>query len=90
MLTLRDGTYTRNDSNGDTLRGSYRIVSSPNVGRLDWMPSDGILAGQTLTFIYQLDGDILREAGLPGEDYKRRPQGFRDKGVEVATYKRVK
>jgi hypothetical protein len=54
------------------------------------MPSDGILAGQTLTFIYQLDGDILREAGLPGEDYKRRPQGFRDKGVEVATYKRVK
>jgi len=90
VLTLRDGTYTRCDSNGDTLRGTYRIVASHDAGHLDWTPSNGIFAGQTLKFTFQSDGDTFREAGLPDSNYTQRPQGFKDKGVEVATYKRVK
>jgi uncharacterized protein (TIGR03067 family) len=90
VVTFHNGTYTRNDSNGDTLQGTYRIVSSDKPGHVDFMPSNGILKGQTLKFIYQVDGDTFRDAGIPSEEYRRRPQGFRDKDVEVGTYKRVK
>jgi uncharacterized protein (TIGR03067 family) len=90
VLTLRGRTYRRDDSDGDTFRGSYRTDLSHQPSHIDWMPSKGHFAGRTLKFIYQLDGDTLREAGFPDEDYARRPRGFKDNGVEVWTYKRVK
>jgi uncharacterized protein (TIGR03067 family) len=90
VMTLRGGTYRRDDSDDGTFRGSYRIAHSHQPPHIDWLPSQGHFAGRTLKFIYQLDGDTLMEAGFPDEEYARRPQGFKDKNIEVWTYKRVR
>ena len=89
VMILRGGSYTRNDSNGTTLRGSYHIDPTCNPPHIDWFPSDEPFKGQTFRFIYQIDGDTLREAGIPGAQYTRRPQGFKDKDIEICTYKHV-
>jgi uncharacterized protein (TIGR03067 family) len=82
-----NGTYTINWSDGDTWRGSYRIDPTRKSSHLDWIPSGGSGKGQTFMNIYQVDGDTLRIAAVNG---KQHPQCFKDKGVYVTTYKRVK
>jgi uncharacterized protein (TIGR03067 family) len=90
VLTLRNGTFTVNYTNDeDTIRGSSRIDPTCQPPHLDWSPSNGNAQGQTLKFIYQIEGDTLRTAIMNG-DLTGRPQGFSDKRIAVHTYKRVK
>jgi uncharacterized protein (TIGR03067 family) len=90
VLVLSAGTFTRKDSNGNTIEGTFRIDSSKIPAQIDWMYTSGSGKRQTVRSIYQLDGDTLREAGLPGVSYEEPPVGFKDKGIEVIAYKRVR
>src|SRR5690349_9206168 len=64
VMTLRSGIYTGKDSEGETVRGDYRIDPTRTPSTLDWIPSKG----QTvIRFIFQIDGDTLRIAGIPDE-----------------------
>jgi uncharacterized protein (TIGR03067 family) len=90
MLTYRSGTYTANYTGGDTFRGSYRIAPTRKPSHLDQLPSNGSDQGQTIKFIYQIDGDTLRIARIMSAFTTSRPQGFDDDHIFVVTYKRVK
>jgi uncharacterized protein (TIGR03067 family) len=90
VLTCRNGTFTVHYTNDeDTIRGSARIDPGRTPPQFDWSPSNGGGKGQVLRLIYQIDGDTLRTA-IMNTDGMLRPQSFRDKGVVVHTYKRVK
>jgi uncharacterized protein (TIGR03067 family) len=82
VLTFQGGTVTYT---GDSRDVKYRIVPNCNPPHLD-----EVVQGQTLKFIYQIDGDTLRIAWIDGASPVRCPLGFNDVGVIVQTYKRVK
>jgi uncharacterized protein (TIGR03067 family) len=89
VLIVRAGTYTISYKDGDVIEGNIRIDPNQNPAHLDENPLTGYLKGETLKCIYQIEGDTLRIAGLPGL-YVQRPKGFNDPGIEVSTYKRVR
>jgi uncharacterized protein (TIGR03067 family) len=69
--------------------GSSFMLDDPtrNPHHLGRFSQDGPLKGQTIMFLYQIEGDTLRIATTFND---RCPQGFNDKGSFVFTYKRVK
>ena len=88
-VTYHSGTYTIDWNVGDLWHGRYKIEPNRKPPHLDLIPSSGFLKGQTIKGIYQLDGDKLRIAVMPGGEGPR-PWGFNDKGVHIETYRRVK
>src|SRR6478672_4540007 len=72
VLTLRNGTFTVHYTNDeDTIRGSYRLDPTRNPPHLDWLPSNGGGKGQTLLFIYQIDGGSFRTTIMNGDITRR-------------------
>jgi uncharacterized protein (TIGR03067 family) len=89
VLTCHSGTWTidRGDG-GSPWDGTYRIDINQKPAHLDRFYANGPYTGSTFKYIYQIDGDVLRIGfGYMGST---RPQGFKDDGVRVATYKRVR
>jgi uncharacterized protein (TIGR03067 family) len=82
-ITVRSGTYTINNDSG-TIRKNYRLDTTQKPPHLDWI----LPSGETLKFIYQIDGDRLRVA--VNTAINKRPQEFKGLFILVATYKRVK
>ena len=88
--TFYTKTYTVT-LNGKTSGGSYRIDITHKPSHLDLTPSDPVASGgKTVWHIYQIDGDTLRIARMSRKPTLLRPQGFKDKGLIVLTYKRVR
>jgi uncharacterized protein (TIGR03067 family) len=89
VMTFRSGTYTYLYSDGEMRRGNYCIDTTRKPPHLDLLPSKGPYKGQTLTNIYQVDGDKLEWAQALDER-DPRPEKFTDRNVEIYRYKRVK
>ena len=85
--TYYSRTYTVT-LNGKTSGGSYCIDTTHNPTYLDLTPSDPAAYGGK--HIYQIDGDTLRIARMSRRPDRLRPQGFKDEGLIVLIYKRVK
>ena len=88
VVTFRGGTYTASYSDGETIRGSYRLDHARKPSHLDKRWTSGPYQGRTLECIYRVEGDTLRIAAPDHLEDVRRPQGFDH--VIVAVYKRVK
>jgi uncharacterized protein (TIGR03067 family) len=90
VMTNRSGISTYVYSHRGTIQGTYRIDPTCKPSRYDNVPLTGSLKGQTLRWIYAIDGDTLRIANLSDGSSHARPQEFNDKGLAILTYKRVK
>jgi uncharacterized protein (TIGR03067 family) len=86
VWTLRDGEYTRTDSNGDHGTGTYRINTNQKPPHFDLSAAKeggyGALKG-----IFQCQGDTLKMAWSHGGEY---PKSFHDKDIWLGTLKRLK
>jgi uncharacterized protein (TIGR03067 family) len=89
VITLRGGTLTYDYTHG-IVRGSYHVDRAGKPLHLDWMPSNGSYKGETLEFIYQIDGDILRIAFLLNGNDVQRPLRFSDDDVIIGIFNRAK
>ena len=88
-MTLRGGTLTFDCGYGHPDRGTYRIASDGKLSHFDRVPVFGPFPCVSAKCIFQIDGDTLRIASLPGRD-NERPREFDDEDVIIETYKRVK
>jgi uncharacterized protein (TIGR03067 family) len=86
VLTLRDGEYTRTDSNGDHGTGKYRIDTNQKPPHFDLSAAKEGGYG-ALNGIFQCQGDTLKMAWPRDAEY---PKSFQDQGVYLGTYKRLK
>jgi uncharacterized protein (TIGR03067 family) len=87
VMTCHSGTWTIK-GDGGLWQGTYRIDTTCMPAHLDRFYANGPLKGKTLKFIYQIDRDMLRIACA--RNVELRPHGFKDDGVDLWTYERVR
>jgi uncharacterized protein (TIGR03067 family) len=90
VMNCSKGTYIVNYGGVEEERGCYRIEPTRKPPQFDYTPSNGEHQSQTSRCIYEIQGDTLKIVEMPLWGDTRRPQGFKDKGVRILNYKRIK